>query len=575
MTDTGANGPKPADSGNLSALPRWSRRALLHRSWQLGLGVPAFIPPFARFQTTFAARPSLFVPSTQDRANHLTVILHHNQFNFDPHESYGDASVVLLGVYEMLVQLHGDRPDEVEPMLADTWEANASKSSYTFHLSPRAVFHDGSPCDADAVKASFVRFLGLGALPVNIIRRFFQDPEQIVVLDQHTIRFDLSRPQPLFLSALASPFGPYVVNPRVVDAYRTSEDPWAHEWLTGNTAGAGTGPYAVLEHLPNEHTILKRFDDYHRGWTGEHFNEIALRVVPEDFTRRELLERGDADIVTRLLTPDDVAALATVPTLRVEIYDSFDVGWVVMNAFKLRTAEVRRGFSYAFPYDEVVTKVEGGLRKRTGPLPDGIRGYDPDVFLYPTDLARARELILSGGFQDGDRFDYMYLTGNESARAIAQLFQANVQAIGFDLDLIEVEQSTLFDIGFGELPAEDRPVFNGSWGWYPDYDDPWSQLAPCFLRSFTEGGEGTANAGLWVNDRFEQIMAEAKIYSDEARLVQLMKEAQRILTEEDPPCIYIGQQRYVAVRAEDIRGFDGNPLYLNLYRFYKMHRADA
>src|SRR3712207_9537219 len=105
-------------------------------------------------------------------------------------------------------------------MLAETWEQNVDASVYTFHLSPRAIFQDGSPCDAAAVKASFTRFLGLGALPVNVIRRFVQDPAQMVVLDRHTIRFDLGRPQPLFLSALASPFGPYVVNPRIVETHQ-------------------------------------------------------------------------------------------------------------------------------------------------------------------------------------------------------------------------------------------------------------------------------------------------------------------------------------------------------------------
>src|SRR3712207_7404913 len=79
-------------------------------------------------------------------------------------------------------------------MLAETWEQNVDASVYTFHLSPRAIFQDGSPCDAAAVKASFTRFLGLGALPVNIIRRFVQDPAQMAVLDRHTIRFDLGRP---------------------------------------------------------------------------------------------------------------------------------------------------------------------------------------------------------------------------------------------------------------------------------------------------------------------------------------------------------------------------------------------
>jgi ABC-type transport system substrate-binding protein len=145
-----------------------------------------------------------------------------------------------------------------------------------------------------------------------------------------------------------------------------------------------------------------------------------------------------------------------------------------------------------------------------------------------------------------------------------------VQSIGFGLGLQEVDQATLFDIGFGELPAEKRPAFLGSWGWYPDYNDPWVQLAPCFRHSYVEGGEGTANPGLWANDRFEQIMIEAAT-ADEAQLVVLMKEAQRILTAEDPPCIYLGQQRYVSVLATDVGGFAGNPVYLNLYRYYELY----
>jgi ABC-type transport system substrate-binding protein len=82
-----------------------------------------------------------------------------------------------------------------------------------------------------------------------------------------------------------------------------------------------------------------------------------------------------------------------------------------------------------------------------------------------------------------------------------------------------------------------------------------------------------ANASLWSNERFEEIMAEAKTYTDEARLVALMREAQQILTEQDPPCIYIGQQRYVTVLAADVLGFVPNPLYLNLYRYHHLYRA--
>ena len=322
----------------------------------------------------------------QEAPERLTVLYNHNQFDFDPHAVVGDSSLVLLGVYEMLLQLKGSSPEAFAPMLADAWEANADRSSYTFHLSPRATFHDGTPCDAAAVKASFARFLGMAAPSVYIVSRFVEDPEQIVVLDEHTVRFDLDRPQPLFLAAMASPFGPYRRQPaprrspphrgRPVGARVVFPQQRRRRHRALRHRGRPTGRpdrLAAVRRLPPR-LVWRAFD------------EVVIRVVGTEATRRQLLERGDADIVTRLLRPEDVAALAARPELRVATYDSFDVGWIVMNAPKLRTPDVRRGFSYAFPYDEVIAGVEGGRRKRTGPIPAGMRGYDPEVFLYPTDL---------------------------------------------------------------------------------------------------------------------------------------------------------------------------------------------
>ena len=106
-----------------------------------------------------------------------------------------------------------------------------------------------------------------------------------------------------------------------------------------------------------------------------------------------------------------------------------------MNAPRLLTKEVRQGFSYAFPYDEVSNVVYKGLMKRSGPIADTVRGYDPDVFLYQTDLDKAKELILAGGFKEGDVFEYMVDANEETEQTVAQLFQANVQAMGFNLEL--------------------------------------------------------------------------------------------------------------------------------------------
>ena len=123
--------------------------------------------------------------------------------------------------------------------------------------------------------------------------------------------------------------------------------------------------------------------------------------------------------------------------------------------------------------------------------------------------------------------------------------------MGFQLELTEVDSATLNQLQYGGAPAEERPHFFGGWSWWPDYNDPWNMLAPNFLEAST--GEGGANAGYWVNERFEEIMAEAETYTDEEQLVALMKEAQNILTEQDPPAIYYGQLQWYTSCARTFR----------------------
>jgi len=96
-------------------------------------------------------------------------------------------------------------------------------------------------------------------------------------------------------------------------------------------------------------------------------------------------------------------------------------------------------------------------------------------------------------------------------------------------------------------------------------------LAPNFTKAMI--GNGGANAGYWVNERFEEIMAEAEHYTDEDQLAALMKEAQTILTEQDPPGIYYGQLQWYTILRKDIQGYHDNPLYLGSYPFYEMSRS--
>jgi peptide/nickel transport system substrate-binding protein len=556
-----------------------SRRQLLETGLRLGLASPLIVSLIEAAPRSVSAAPTVS-PSVanasraaqEESSRTLTVLLTAGTEDIDPHYSYSTlSSTVALAVYEMLLILKGDSTDEFEPMLAESWEVSDDQSTYTFKLYPDVMFQDGTPANAQAVKDSYTRWIELDGSPVNVITRFCDSPDKMEVVDDTTLRFNLGSPQPLFLSAMASAYGPSVISPTAIKENATDDDPYAHEWA--KASAVGSGPYILESNSVNEGIVLKKFDGYHRGWEGNHFDQIIFRVVPEDATRRQVLERGEADAAAYNLTFDAVDTMRSNPDLQVVEYPSTAVSWTIMNAPRLLSKEVRQGLSYAFPYDDVVNVVYKGLMKRNGPIAEGVRGYDPGVFLYQTDLDKAKELILSGGFKEGDGFEYMVDSTLESEQVIAQLFQANLQKMGFNLELTSVDTATLESTVFGDAPAEERPHMIAGWGWWPDYNDPWNQLAPNFTKANIGGGG--SNAGSWVNPRFEEIMSQAEHFESEEQLDKLMKEAQNILTEQDPPVIYYGQVVRYTVLGKDIQGFVPNPLYLDSFNFYGMSRATS
>ena len=202
----------------------------------------------------------------------------------------------------------------------------------------------------------------------------------------------------------------------------------------------------------------------------------------------------------------------------------------------LGTIEARQGLSYAFPYDDVINGAYKGKLKRSGPIPSTVRGADPDVFLYPTDLVKAKELLDAGGLPEGSAIDMLVISEIVEDIVTAQLFQASLSKSGSISSITEIDQATFDEVIFGDAPPEDKEAILGAWAWWPDYNDPHNHLAPNFLASATGGGG--ANGGGWVNERFEEIMAEAEHFEDSDRLQELMIEAQNILTEARSPGNY-------------------------------------
>jgi peptide/nickel transport system substrate-binding protein len=486
--------------------------------------------------------------------------------DMDPQSAYDNqASSLFLAVYEMLIRLDGASTFEYQPMLAREWEANDDLTEFTFTIAENAMFHDGTVCDAEAVKTSFVRFRNMERGPFNVISRFVDDAEaNIEVVDDVTVRFTMQKPEPLFLPALSSAYGPFIVSPTAMEENATDADPYAHDWFSQNMVG--TGPYVVTEAEQQERFVLDRFDDYHSE--APFFDRITARVIPEDPTRRQLLETGEVNGVA-VLPPEDMLALEDHPDVQVVRYDSTQTNWVNMNYALIPDANARLGFAHAFPYDDVNEQVYLEFAYQQGPVADNLVGFDPSIPLPETDLERARELLEGAGITGDDTFTYLYTAGNAPGAATAQLFQASLAEIGINLELQQVDRSAWIDMFYGDSPPEERPHFVSS-GWWPDYNDSWNQLYPNF-HSDSVGSRGS-NGLFYTNDDFDAAMERMELAETEEELVEWTGNAVQTLMWDDPGAIFYQQVIRATCLSADIQGFVGNGIYIAAYNFHEMWR---
>ncbi len=536
-----------------------TRRQVFRRAAALGVAAPTI-------QALLAAAPA----GAQADTATLTLALDGSPVDLDPHSAYDFRSALAnRGPYEQLIALKGDKTDEYVGVIAERWEANADKSVWTFHIRPGVTFHDGSPCDAEAVRASYERLLALGLGPVNVISRFVSDPKQLTAPDERTVVFDLGKPQPLFEAALSSQYGPQIVNVRAVMEHEEEGD-FGHGWAQINAEGLGTGPYRIVQFEPEQQLVMERHEGYWGGWEGEHFDRIVLRVVPENATRRQLVEQGEVDIVDNL-TPEDLQALEQNPDLVVDRSYSAKVEYFLLTvAGPLQDPKARQAMCYAFPYEEVINGVYKGYGKRAiGPVAELIRGFDPGTFTYATDLAKAKQLFTEAGVAEGTEITLMQESGDENVKTAAQLFQANLEQVGIKLTVETVDSTAYVSMLYGDAPVEERPLAM-HWFWWPDYNDAWNYLSP--IVSCEAWGSKGGNGGYYCNERVEELLEQSRDAEDPAAYQQALSELQQILTRDDPPAIYYMQPQSTTVLRNDVAGFVFNPIYIGTYDLYRLHR---
>ncbi|MDB5057947.1 MAG: extracellular solute-binding protein family 5, partial [Chloroflexi bacterium] len=456
-------------------------------------------------------------------AGTLSMVADYDPADIDPAaDQLAGSNNIQRNVYDQLTSLKGSAINDVVPSLATRWTSNANKSTWTFYLRQGVKFHTGHELTADDVKFSIGRTIKAGLAGSFLYSRFITNPDkQIKVINKYTVEFDLGSPQPLFLASTDNEYVGAIVDSIEVKKHIVKND-YGHAWLANNDAG--TGPYTIKSWQHGTQVTLVKFPQYWGGWSGKHFSKVIFQTIPEGSTRRQMLERGTADL-TFNLNPQDNAALSKEAIVNVDTRYTTEVQYMFMTeAGPLASPLARQAMSYAFNYNAYLQAAYKGFARRAyGPIPSVLLGYDPNMFHYQTDLNKAKQLFAQAGVAPGTTFTLVH-ANFFNYNIAAGILQAQLAQIGYVLKTTSLDEAAYNNIYYKTEPAKQHPNLL-TFSWWPDFNDPYDMALP--LISSKSWGSAGANAGYYKNATVDKLMS-ASANADKQTLIRNFKTIQDI-----------------------------------------------
>ncbi|GAA3598131.1 ABC transporter substrate-binding protein [Kineosporia mesophila] len=431
----------------------------------------------------------------------------------DPERSLCDSCQIYNGaVYDTLLAATTADGD-LQPLLAQKWEANDDNTEFTFHLDPDAVFSDGSPVEAKDVKWSFERLANLKGDPSY----FMAGVKEVAAPDAATVVVTTDAPNSAFFNVVTAGYTG-IINSDVAiengatadkDAAKTDK---AEQWFLKNSAGAGQ--YVLTSYEEGSQLVLSENKNYW-GDDKPNFKKVVIKDVPDASTQLQQLQQGDIDVAMQLsfdtldqVKSDESLTSEVVPTYNY-VYLGISPG--AADAPKaLDDKRVREALRKAIDYDTVIdATVAGQGSKQASAIPNGFEGSDGlDVPTYDPEGAKA---LLAEAGASNLKLEATYPTFTIYGVNFSTMFQSIQQSMkkaGIELTLNPLDYTAWgTKFGAGELPL--TAVY-----FAPDHPDA-VQYFQYF--SLAKGASWLGYSGLSENTRETKGVAKALTETGDAR----------------------------------------------------------
>lgn len=530
-----------------------SRRSVLKAAAAAGL-----IPVLATGQ--MAARAAAQDSQPVQGGSFIT-IGHHDVSTLSP-DNDGETViwVVVAQIHDSMYIVNDQY--ELEPVLAESYEASADGKTYTFKLRPGVTFHDGAAFTSADVKYTYDWIKD----PANASTRAstMDLVESVETPDDLTVVVTLTDADATFMVNTAAGV---MIYPAVYHA-EIGEEAYAG-------APIGTGAFKLGENsewIPAQRTILEANEEYFRG--RPNFDFFQIDIVPEANSRWAALDTGTADNSIWSLNAED--NLLLVDSGNFTVYQTLNnaVNHFVLNNEHpaLSDVAVRQALLMATDRQAFIDDVYLGqaVLATSNLSPNVAAFYNPDVTIYDYDPEAAKAKLEEAGWVAGDgdirekdgqklAFTLSVIQGDTQRRPEAELAQQWFKDIGVDMELQEVTDAVA---GMAE-GRYDASLFNWVYGGGSGEPDARDTLAT----------GGAQNHSHYSNSEMDELLEAGVKELDTEKRVVIYNRVQEIVAEEVPFLYFLHPQGY-AFFANKIKGLpesvlSSDNLYLNTYKLWK------
>ncbi|HUT67826.1 MAG TPA: ABC transporter substrate-binding protein [Dehalococcoidales bacterium] len=313
------------------------------------------------------------------------------------------------------------------PILATAFDPASDQTYMDITLRQGVKFHDGTVCDAKAVKWNLDRYM---------VKRPSKDPQwkTIEVLSDYKVRVNLN----YWTNTIYYGLGSQLMGSPT--GFEQKGDEW------GGEHPAGTGPFKFVEYQRDVKMTLTRFDDY---WdTGKpYLDGIELVYLPDPMTTQMAFEAGDFDLCYLFLgkQASEIKALGFP-------YNELNSALCPVHALvpsnanpasPLSSLKVREAISLAFDRKTICDALGyGWLTPVQQIAPPGSPAHIPELENNESyNPAKARQLLEEAGYPNG--FKTKLIMPPQWANAeLASALQANLTKIGIQAEIEFPEAGT-------------------------------------------------------------------------------------------------------------------------------------